>query len=128
LLLLKNDGFVQSVFDNRLREHRMALPIAQIARLLGQLTTMGPVVTDGVDKIRKLVETVRRGDGNTTKQLDALRQAVELQSAVNRKMDEQVQIIESVLGNVQRSLKILAFTAAGIALVALAALVLALVK
>ena|SRR6185436_17784793 len=106
----------------------MALPIAQIARLLGQLTTMGPVVTDGVDKIRKLVETVRRGDGNTTKQLDALRQAVELQSAVNRKMDEQVQIIESVLGNVQRSLKILAFTAAGIALVALAALVLALVK
>ena len=126
--MLKNDGFVQSVFDNRLREHRMALPIAQIARLLGQLTTMGPVVTDGVDKIRKLVETVRRGDGNTTKQLDALRQAVELQSAVNRKMDEQVQIIESVLGNVQRSLKILAFTAAGIALVALAALVLALVK
>ena len=106
----------------------MALPIVQIARLLGQLTTMGPVVTDGVDKIRKLVETVRRGDGNTTKQLEALRQAVELQSAVNRKMDEQVQIIESVLGNVQKSLKILAFTGAGIGLVAVAALVLALLK
>ena len=106
----------------------MALPIVQIARLLGQLTTMGPVVTDGVDKIRKLVETVRRGDGNTTKQLEALRQAVELQSAVNRKMDEQVQIIESVLGNVQKSLKILAFTVAGIGLVAVAALVLALLK
>jgi len=106
----------------------MALPILQIAKLLGQLTTVGPVVTDGVDKIRKLVETVRNGDGNTTKQLDALRQAIELQSAVNRKVDDQLQIIESVLENVQKSLKVLAFTSAGIGLAAVAALLVAILK
>ena len=106
----------------------MALPILQIAKLLGQLTTVWPVVTDGVDKIRKLVETVRNGDGNTTKQLDALRQAIELQSAVNRKVDDQLQIIESVLENVQKSLKVLAFTGAGIGLAAVAALLVAILK
>jgi predicted PurR-regulated permease PerM len=106
----------------------MALPIVQIAKLLGQLTTVGPVVTDGVDKIRKLVETVRNGDGNTTKQLEALRQAIELQSAVNRKVDDQLQIIESVLENVQKSLKVLAFTSAGIGLMAVAAVAVAILK
>jgi predicted PurR-regulated permease PerM len=106
----------------------MALPILQIARLLGQLTTVGPVVTEGVDRIRKLVETIRKGDGNTTKQLEALQQMIELQSAVNRKVDDQLQIIESVLENVQKSLKILAVTSAAIGIVAVAALVLAILK
>jgi hypothetical protein len=54
----------------------MALPLFQIAKLLAQLTTIGPVVTEGADKIRKLVETLRRNDADTAKQLDALRQAV----------------------------------------------------
>lgn len=106
----------------------MALPILTIARLLGQLTTIGPVVTDGVDKIRKLVETIRKGDGNTARQLEALKQAMELQSAVNKKVEDQLQIIESVLKNMQKSLKILAFTGAGIAIVAVAALLVAIVK
>ena len=106
----------------------MALPLLQIAKLLGQLTVIGPVVTDGVDKIRKLVETVRNGEGNTTKQLDALRQAVELQSAMNKKVDDQLRIVESVLANVQKSLKILTFTSAGIGVVAVIALVLAILK
>ena len=106
----------------------MALPLIQIAKLLGQLTTVGPVVTDGVDKIRRLVETVRNGDGNTATRLDALKQAIELQSAVNKKVDDQLQIIESVLKNVQKSLKVLAFSSAAIGIVALAALVVAIVK
>ena len=63
----------------------MALPILQIAKLLAELTVIAPVVSDGVDKIRKLVETVRKGDANTAKQIDALRQAIELQSSVNKK-------------------------------------------
>lgn len=100
----------------------MALPIVQIAKLLGQLTTVGPVVTDGVDKIRKLVESVRNGDGNTTNRLDALKQAIELQSTVNKKVDDQLQIIESVLKNVQKSLKVLAFAVTGVGIVAVGAL------
>ena len=106
----------------------MAFPIVQIAKLLGQLTTVGPVVTDGVDKIRRLVETVRNGDGNTANRLEAMKQAIELQSAVNKKVDDQLQIIESVLENVQKSLKVLAVAGAGIALVALAALIAAILK
>lgn len=106
----------------------MALPLLQIARLLAQLTTIGPVVTEGADKIRKLVDTLRRGDADTAKNLEALRQAVELQSAVNKKVEDQLQIVESVLANVQKSLKILAITSAGAALLAIAALATAILK
>ena len=106
----------------------MVLPLLQIAKLLGQLTIIGPVVTDGVDKTRKLVETIRNGDSNTAKQLDALRQAVELQSAMNKKIDDQLRIVESVLANVQKSLKILTFTSATIGMMAILALVTAILK
>ena len=106
----------------------MPLPILQIARLLGQLTVIGPVVSDGVDKMRKLVETIRKGDGNTAKQLDALQQAIELQSAVNKKVDDQLRIIETVLENVQKSLKVFAFTSTVIGIAALAAVVIAILK
>lgn len=106
----------------------MALPILQIARLLGQLTSIGPVVTDGVDKIRKLVETIRKSDGNNREQVEALKQALELQSAVNRKVEDQLQIVESVLKNVQRSLKIIALSSTAIGIVAVAALVAAILK
>ena len=106
----------------------MALPILQIAKLLAELTIIAPVVSDGVDKIRKLVETVRKGDSSAVKQLEALEQAIELQSAVNKKMDERLRIIESVLGKIQKSLKVLAFTSAGIGIVALTALAIAIFK
>ena len=103
----------------------MALPIVQIARLLGQLTIIGPVVAEGVDQFRKLVEVVRKGDSNTARELEALEQAIEVQSAVNKKIEDQLQIIESVLKNVQKSLKVLVFTTVGALVVAIAALVLA---
>jgi hypothetical protein len=109
-------------------ESRMALPILQIARLLAELTVIAPVMSDGVDKIRKLVETVRRGDSSTGKQLEALEQAIELQSAVNKKMDERLRLIESVLGKIQKSLKVLALTSAAIGIVALTALAIAILK
>ena len=106
----------------------MALPIMQIAKLLAQLTVMAPVVSEGVDKIRKLVETVRKGDGQSVRQVEALRQALELQSAVNKKIEDQLRIIESVLEKVQKILKVLAFTSAAIGIAAIAALVIAILK
>lgn len=106
----------------------MALPILQIAKLLGQLTVIGPLVTDGVDKMRKLLETIRKGDGNTTKELEALKQTIELQSAFNKKVDEQLRLVEAVLRNMQKSLKILAFTSAAVGVVAITALVIAILK
>jgi len=106
----------------------MALPIMQIAKLLAQLTVVGPVVTEGVDKIRKLVETIRKGDGNSVKELEALAQAVEWQSAVNKRVDDQLRLIESVLKNVQRSLKLLTVVCAVLGIVAVAALAAAMLK
>jgi predicted PurR-regulated permease PerM len=105
----------------------MALPILQITKLLTQLTVLAPVATDGIDKIRKLVETIRRGGGSTVK-LDDLKQAIELQNSVNKEVDDQLRIIESVLENVQKSLKVLAFTTGGIGIVAVVALVVAFSK
>lgn len=106
----------------------MALPIVQIAKLLGQLTVVGPLVTDGVDKMRKLVDTIRKGDGNTMKELETLKQAIELQSAVNKKVDDQLRLVESVLNNMQKSLKVLAFTGVAIGIIAVTAVVLAILK
>lgn len=106
----------------------MALPILQIAKLLGQMAVIAPVVGEGVDKIRKLVETVRKGDPNMANQLEALKQAIELQNAVNKKMDDQLRIIESVLGKIQKTLKLLAVSGVAVAIVAITALVVAIVK
>ena len=74
----------------------------------------------------QLIDTVRALSPN--KQLEALRQAVELKSAVNKKVDDQLQIIESVMMNVQNSLKILTFTSAIIGILAVAALATAVLK
>ena len=106
----------------------MALPLLQIAKLLAQLTTVGPVVTEGADKVRRLVETLRRSDGDSVRQFEALRQTAELQSAVNKKVDDQLQIIESVLANVQKSLKILTVMSATAAVLAFAALAVAMFR
>ena len=106
----------------------MALPILQIAKLLGQLTVLGPVVTDGVDKMRKLVETIRQGNGNTARELEAMKQAMELQSAVNNTVDDQLRLVESVLKNMQKSLRVLTFTNAALGIVAAAALIMALLR
>ena len=106
----------------------MALPILQIAKLLGQLTVLGPVVTDGVDKMRKLVETIRQGNGNTARELEAMKQAMELQSAVNNKVDDQLRLVESVLKNMQKSLRVLTFTNAALGIVAAAALIMAILR
>lgn len=100
----------------------MAVPLLQIAKLLAQLTTLGPVVTESADKIRRLVETLRRSGGDIDKQLDALRQTAELQSAVNKKVEDQLQIVESVLAHVQKSLKLLTVAAGAAVILALAAL------
>jgi hypothetical protein len=104
------------------------LPLFQIAKLIGQLALVAPTVTDGVDKMRKLVEVVRNGDGSITKQVDSLKQAVALQSAVNDKIDDQLRIMESLLASMQKSLKILSLTSAGAGIVAIAALSISILK
>lgn len=104
------------------------LPLFQIAKLVGQLASVAPLVTDSVEKMRKLVEVVRNGDGNITKQLDALKQAIELQDTVNDKVEDQLRIMESVLANVQQSLKILSLVAVATGILAIVAIFFAVLK
>jgi flagellar capping protein FliD len=104
------------------------LPLFQISELVGQLALIAPMVTDGVEMMRKLVEVVRNGDGNITKQLDDLKQAIELQDTVNDKMEDQLRIMESALANVQKSLKILSLVALVTGILAIVAIFFAVLK
>ena len=104
------------------------LPIASIAKLLIQLATITPVANDSIDKIRKLIDTIRKPGAGTQSQLDDLKKAIELQLIVNREINDKLNLIGTVLQTVQKSLKILAVTVAGVGLIAVAALVVALLK
>jgi predicted PurR-regulated permease PerM len=104
------------------------LPIVSIAKLLVQLATITPVANDSIDNIRKLIDTVRKPGAGTQNQLDNLKKAIELQLIVNREINDKLNLIGTVLQTVQKSLKILAVTVAGIGLIAVAALVVALLK
>ena len=104
----------------------MALPITSIAKLLMQLATITPAVNDSIDKTRKLIDSIRKPGAGTQHQLDDLKKAVELQLAVNREMNDKLNLIETVLQTMQKSLKILTVSLAGVVVIAVAALVLAL--
>lgn len=105
----------------------MALPILKIAKVLARLTVLAPVASEGVEKIRTLVEAVR-GDAAAAGQLDALKEAVELQSAINEEVAEQLRGINVAVEDIRRSLKVWAFVIAGTAVAAVAALAVALLK
>jgi hypothetical protein len=106
----------------------MTFPITLIAKLLMQLAMLTPEVNESVDKIRHLIDTIRKPGAGTQNQLDDLKKAIELQAAVNKEMNDKLKLIETVLQTVQKSLKILAVTGAGVGLIALVALVVAVVK
>jgi hypothetical protein len=105
----------------------MALPILKIAKLLARFSVLAPAAAKTVDTIRALLETPH-GDAGTSRQLEALKQAFELQATVNEEFTEQLRLFKLVLEDVQRSLKIWAWVSIGTAIAALAALGVALVK
>jgi predicted PurR-regulated permease PerM len=106
----------------------MMFPITAIAKLLIQLATITPAVNVSIEKIRQLIDTIRKPGAGTQNQLDDLKKAIELQAAVNKEMNDKLKLIETVLQTVQKSLKILAVTGVGVGLIALVALVVAVVK
>jgi predicted PurR-regulated permease PerM len=106
----------------------MTFPITSIAKLLLQLAAITPTVNVSIEKIRQLIDTVRKPGAGTKNQLDDLKKAIELQAAVNKEMNDKLKLIETVLQTVQKSLKISAVTGAGVGLIALVALVVAVVK
>jgi len=106
----------------------MMFSITAIAKLLIQLATITPAVNISIEQIRQLVDSVRKPGAGTQNQLDDLKKALELQAAVNKEINDKLKLIETVLQTVQQSLKVLAAVAAGVGLIALAALVVAVVQ
>jgi predicted PurR-regulated permease PerM len=106
----------------------MTFPITSIAKLLMQLAILTPVVNDSIDKVRHLIDTIRTTGAGTQNQIDDLKKAMELQALVNKEVNDKLRLIETVLQTMQKSLKILAVTGAGVGLIALLALVVAVVK
>jgi len=106
----------------------MMFSITAIAKLLIQLATITPAVNISIEQIRQLVDSVRKPGAGTQNQLDDLKKALELQAAVNKEINDKLKLIETVLQTVQQSLKVLAAVAAGVGLIALAALVFAVVQ
>ena len=106
----------------------MTFPITSIAKLLIQLATITPTVNESIDKTRKLIDTIRKPGAGTQNQLDDLKKAIELQATVNKEINDKLKLIETVLQTVQKSLKILAVTGAGVGLIALVALGVAVVN
>ena len=116
-------------FNGRTGETRvMMFSITAIAKLLIQLATITPAVNVSIEQIRQLVETIRKPGAGTQNQLDDLKKALELQAAVNKEINDKLKLIETVLQTVQKSLKVLAVVAAGVGLIAVVALVVAVVK
>jgi predicted PurR-regulated permease PerM len=106
----------------------MTFPITSIAKLLMQLAIITPTVNNSIEKIRQLIDTIRKPGAGTLNQLEDLKKAIELQATVNKEMNDKLKLIETVLQTVQKSLKILAVTGAGVGLIALLALIVAVVK
>ena len=106
----------------------MTFPITSIAKLLMQLAIITPTVNNSIEKIRQLIDTIRKPGAGTQNQLEDLKKAIELQATVNKEMNDKLKLIETVLQTVQKSLKILAVTGAGVGLIALLALIVAVVK
>ena len=106
----------------------MTFPITSIAKLLMQLAIITPTVNNSIEKIRQLIDTIRKPGAGTLNQLEDLKKAIELQATVNKEMNDKLKLIETVLQTVQKSLKILVVTGAGVGLIALLALIVAVVK
>jgi len=107
----------------------MALAIPAITKLLAQLAVLAPIVNESIERIRQLIEAIRKGGGSTNKELEEhLKHAIELQDSVNKDINGQLQIIRSVLENVQKSLRALSLGVIGTGIIAVLAIVLVLVK
>jgi hypothetical protein len=103
----------------------MALPLAAIAKLIGQLTVLVPAA-EGL--LRNLRGTVSKIPDNPSpdEHLDDIERALKLQLEVTENLTRQLHTIQSVLGGIEKSQRLLTYTTAGVAALALLAIAIAL--
>ena len=90
---------------------------------------LGPLILGSapvISAIRKIVADSRLGSDEA--RISNLEKTMGLQAALNEKVDVQLKIVQTLLENVQRSLRLLAIAAIATAIIAALALVLAILK
>jgi len=105
----------------------MALPIIAIAKVLGQLTVLVPAAETLMRTLRGTVSKIPENP-SAAEHLDDIERALKLQVEVTENLASQLQMVQSALAGIQRSLKILAYATAGAAVLAILAIIVALSK
>jgi hypothetical protein len=105
----------------------MALPLAAIAKLIGQLTVLVPAADQLLRNLRGTVSKIP-ATPSAAEHLDEVERALKLQLEVTENLTNQLHMVQSVLARIQKSLKFLIYTMIGIALLAILAIVIALSK
>jgi hypothetical protein len=97
-----------------------------ITKLIEKLAPLVLASAPVVSAIRKLVGDSRNDNGEA--RTANLEKAMELQSALNEKIDVQLKIVQALLEKVQRSLRVLIIAVGLAVLLAVSALFIALLK
>jgi len=105
----------------------MALPIIAIAKVLGQLTVLVPAAETLVRTLRRTVSKIPENP-SAVEHLDDIERALKLQVEVTENLASQLQMVQSALAGIQRSLKILAYAVIGIGILAILGIAIALSK
>jgi len=95
----------------------------------GLLEKLGPLILGSapvVSAIRRVVSDSRMGSDEA--RIANLEKTMGLQAALNEKVEVQLKIVETLLENIQKSLKTLIIAAIGTAVIAILAIVIALLK
>jgi len=105
----------------------MALPLVAIAKLLGQLTVLVPAADALVKTLRRAVSKIP-DTPSAAEHLDDIERALKLQVEITENLTSQLHMIQSVLAGIQKSLKLLAYSIIGVAVLAVLAIAIALSK
>jgi uncharacterized coiled-coil protein SlyX len=103
----------------------MALPLAAIARLIGQLTVLVPAADS---LLRSLHGTVSKipDHPSSAEHFDDVERALTLQLEVTENLTSQLRTVQSALDKIQHSLRLLAYSMIGVAALAIVAIAIAL--
>jgi hypothetical protein len=105
----------------------MALPLTAIAKLIGQLTVLVPAADSLLRSLRGTVSNIP-DNPSADEHLDDVERALKLQLEMTENLTSQLRTVQAALAGIQNSLKLLAYTTVGVALLALVAIAIALSK
>jgi predicted PurR-regulated permease PerM len=96
-------------------------------KLIKDLGVLFEVSRPMVDGIQQLLTKKKRGL-KETERVDDLEKAMSLQARLNEQYENQIKVVQSTLGNIERSLKVLAYALVGVVVLSAAAIVIAVLR